>query len=126
MDTLTDNGTVKSPKPTVPFTLVIFGIPGDLNKRLLFPSICNLGGAGLLDSNFHVVGLGVDSFTNETFRDCLKQDIKQFVVNPESQKFGLSIVNSVDYIQGDFADAGSPLVAVGGVAAAVSGTAVLT
>lgn len=99
-----NSNTVTQPKPTVPFTIIIFGITGDLNKRLLFPAICNLGGADLLDSNFHVIGLGADSFTNESFREHLKQDIKQFVINPEAQKFGASIVDSVDYIQGDFSD----------------------
>ncbi len=94
--------TDSSPKPTVPLALVIFGMTGDLTKRLLFPAICNLGGAGLLDENFHVIGIGADSFTNETFRDRLQQDIQEFVINPAAKTFGLSLVNSVDYIQGDF------------------------
>lgn len=100
-----DNTTVNPPKPTIPLTMVIFGITGDLNKRLLFPAICNLGGAGLLDDRFHVIGLGGDSFTNDMFRERLKQDIKQFVLDPAAQKFGLSLVQSVDYIQGDFSSA---------------------
>jgi glucose-6-phosphate 1-dehydrogenase len=100
-----NNSTVSQPKPTVPFTLVVFGIMGDLNKRLLFPAVCNLGGAGLLDSNFHVIGLGVDELTNDAFHDRLKQDVKQFVLDPEAQKFGMSLVNTMDYIQGDFENA---------------------
>ncbi len=103
MNNSADKGMAQ-PKPTIPFTLVIFGITGDLNKRLLFPAVCNLGGAGLLDSNFHVIGLGGDDFTNDAFRDRLKQDIQQFVPNPPASKFGLSIINSVDYVKGDFSD----------------------
>jgi glucose-6-phosphate 1-dehydrogenase len=36
-------------KPANPCILVIFGIAGDLTKRLLFPAICILGSNGLLD-----------------------------------------------------------------------------
>ena len=98
MDELTNNLS----RSTGPLTFVIFGITGDLTKRLLFPAICNLGAAGLLDEHFHIIGLGGDSFTNEKFRDRLKQDIKQFVVNPAAQKYGLSLLSSIDYIQGNF------------------------
>lgn len=90
------------PKPSDPLTLVIFGLTGDLTKRLLLPAICNLGGAGLLNKHFHIIGVSGESFTNSTLRTRLKEDIKQFVINPEAQKFGLSLVNSIDYIQGDF------------------------
>ena len=84
--------------------LVIFGITGDLNKRLLFPAVCNLGAAGLLPSNIHIIGIGLGEFTPEAFRELLKQDIQQFVQNPEAKTFGLSLLNSVDYISGDFSN----------------------
>lgn len=90
------------PSPTEPLILVIFGLTGDLTKRLLLPAICNLGGAGLLNKDFHIIGVSGENFTNTTLRDQLKKDVKQFVLNPASQKFGLTLVDSVDYIKGDF------------------------
>ncbi len=36
------------PEPAGPCTLVIFGVNGDLAKRLLFPALCNLVQEGLL------------------------------------------------------------------------------
>ncbi len=84
--------------------LVIFGATGDLNKRLLFPSVCNLGAAKLLDPNFHLMGLGCDPLSTASFREQIKQDAKQFVNDPAAQKFGLSLANSAEYISGDFFD----------------------
>ena len=43
-------------KPANPCILVIFGIAGDLTKRLLFPAVCNLGSQNLLNNNFRIVG----------------------------------------------------------------------
>ena len=92
-------------KPTIPCVMVIFGLTGDLTKRLLFPAICNLGAAGLLDSNFRVVGLGSNDLTTEAVRDMFTQNIKQFVVDPAAQNFGTSLVQSIEYLHGDFSDA---------------------
>ena len=84
--------------------LVVFGITGDLTKRLLFPAVCNLGGAELLNPHFHVMGLGIDPLTTESFRTVLTKDVEQFVQNPAAKTFGLALANSVDYLSGDFAD----------------------
>lgn len=99
-----ENSKTSQQKPTIPCVMVVFGITGDLNKRLLFPAICNLGAAGLLDSNFRIVGLGSNDLTTEAVRDIFSQNIKQFVMDPAAQKFGLSLIQSIDYIHGDFSD----------------------
>ena len=83
---------------------MIFGIAGDLTKRLLFPAICNLGSAGLLDQNFCIVGVARKPYTDESFREQLIKDINEFVTDPEAKKFGLLLANRVYYISGDFSD----------------------
>jgi len=87
-----------------PLILVIFGITGDLTKRLLFPAICNLGSAGLLDPNIRIIGLGSENRTIDVFRSTMTDNIKQFVMNPKSQEFGLSLIKNIDYVHGDFND----------------------
>lgn len=91
-------------KPAEPCILVIFGIAGDLTKRLLYPALCNLGGKGLLDENFCIVGIAKEKYTTKSFQAQLTKDINKFVIDPAAKKFGLSLRNSVHYISGEFAD----------------------
>lgn len=90
--------------PASPCILVIFGIAGDLTKRLLFPALCNLGSAGLLDANFCIVGIAIEPYTTKSFREQLIKNVNEFVTDPAAKKFGLQLVDRVYYISGDFAD----------------------
>jgi len=90
--------------PANPCILVIFGIAGDLTKRLLFPALCNLGSPGLLDENFCIVGVAKEDYTSESFREQLIKDIDEFVTDPDAKKYGLLLVNRVYYISGEFSD----------------------
>jgi glucose-6-phosphate 1-dehydrogenase len=92
-------------KPTNPCVMVIFGIAGDLTKRLLYPAICNLGGEGLLNENFCIVGVAKEAFNNESFREQLKKDINEFVLDPAAKEYGLKLADKVYYISGEFGDA---------------------
>jgi glucose-6-phosphate 1-dehydrogenase len=91
-------------KPANPCILVIFGITGDLTKRLLYPAICNLGSNGLLDENFCIVGVAIEPYRDESFRKQLIKDIDEFVTEPAAKKYGLLLVNRVFYISGNFSD----------------------
>lgn len=91
-------------KPANPCVLVIFGITGDLTKRLLFPALCNLGSDGLLDENFCIIGISSEPYNDISFRELLRQDIHEFVKDPSAQKYGLILINSVHYVSGDFSD----------------------
>lgn len=99
-----DSGLTTPPQPAKPCILVIFGIAGDLTKRLLYPAICNLGSKGLLDENFCIVGLAVEKYTTRSFRMQMAKDVQQFVTNPAAKKFGLSLIKRIYYLCGDFAD----------------------
>lgn len=97
--------TKKQAKPAKPCVMVIFGIAGDLTKRLLYPAICNLGAHGLLDPSFHVVGIASSDYNTKTFREKLKSDVKEFVTDPDAKKYGLKLAQTVEYINGNFTDA---------------------
>lgn len=87
-----------------PCILVIFGIAGDLTKRLLYPAICNLGSKGLLNEKFSIVGVSEETYTDETFRKYLKKNIDTFVKNPDAKQFGLALLKRVYYQSGNFKD----------------------
>lgn len=89
---------------TTPLVLVIFGMSGDLSKRLLFPAICNLGGSGLLDPNFRIIGLGTTPASTIEFREILQKNIEHFVTAPAAQAFGSTLLDKIDYLPGDLED----------------------
>ena len=91
-------------KPAKPCLLVIFGITGDLAKRLLIPAICNLGSHGLLDEAFCIIGIGRKPFTTETLHDEMQKNIQDFVKSPDAIAFGQTLVNRISYVRGDAAD----------------------
>ncbi len=91
-------------KPAAPCIMVIFGIAGDLTKRLLYPAICNLAASGLLDKNFQIIGVAADAYTTDSFREQLKKNVKEFVLDPEAEKYGSQLAESVQYVQGNFSD----------------------
>src|ERR1700758_118848 len=69
--------------PSDPCVLVIFGASGDLTKRLLMPAFYNLACDGLLPEQFTIVGIAMDSFTTESFREKMSTDIKSFSTRKE-------------------------------------------
>lgn len=95
----------KTLKPAPPCVLIIFGIGGDLTKRLLYPAICNLGSTGLLDKNFHILGVATKPRTTESFRETLAQDVEEYITDPKAKNYGLALINNIYYLPGDFTDA---------------------
>src|SRR6201993_1568052 len=69
--------------PAEPCVLVIFGASGDLTKRLLMPAFFNLACDGLLPEQFAIVGIAMDDFTTESFRDKMSNEIHQFSTRKE-------------------------------------------
>lgn len=101
----TENNYTNKRRPANPCVLVIFGIAGDLTKRLLFPAICNLGSWGFLNENFYILGVSKETYTTETFRDQLTKNIDEFITDTSIKKYALHLIKRLHYISGDFADA---------------------
>ncbi len=91
--------------PAEPCVLVIFGASGDLTKRLLMPAFYNLACDGLLPEQFAIVGIAMDPFTTESFREKMSIDIKQFSTRKEfDPKPWDWLCSRLNYMQGKFDD----------------------
>src|SRR3990167_11442193 len=85
-------------KSAPPCILVIFGITGDLTKRLLFPALCNLGSENLLNNDFCVMGVSGEAHTELSFRKQLSKNIDSFVTDPAANKYGKELTQRTHYI----------------------------
>jgi glucose-6-phosphate 1-dehydrogenase len=63
--------------PACVFT--IFGVTGDLTKRLLFPSLYNLAASGSLPADFRLIGVGRRDWTDRSLRAYLLACLPQFL-----------------------------------------------
>lgn len=99
------NESKTAQKPAKPCVMIIFGITGDLAKRLLIPTLCNLGSNGLLDETFCIVGIGRKPFTTESLQDEMQKNIQEFVQDPNALKFGQTLAKRISYVRGDVTDA---------------------
>jgi len=61
-----------------PCTLVVFGVTGDLTKRLLLPALRNLRRDGLLPDDFKLVGIASRDIGDEGLRAHLRQAMADF------------------------------------------------
>ena len=61
-----------------PTAVVIFGASGDLTARKLIPAVYNLAADNLLPPDFHLIGYGRKSISNEEFRELAAKAIKEF------------------------------------------------
>jgi glucose-6-phosphate 1-dehydrogenase len=87
-----------------PVTLIIFGATGDLTRRLLTPALINMTRVGLVGSDFHVLGVGIDPGGDEM----LRKHLEDFV--PEKGGEGATkrgaawkqLRGRISYLSGDF------------------------
>jgi glucose-6-phosphate 1-dehydrogenase len=92
--------------PAGPCAMVIFGAAGDLAKRMLIPAIYNLVRSKLLPDQFAVVGVSIEPYSTEEFRQRATQNMHEFStgsIDPTSWGW---LVNRMYYVSGDFRDAG--------------------
>src|ERR671922_2138551 len=93
-------------QPGAPCTMVIFGASGDLTKRLLMPALYNLASDGLLPKGFALVGISLDEFTTEQFREKMSTDIRQFSTRKQfDEDVWRDFVGRLHYMPGRFDDA---------------------
>jgi glucose-6-phosphate 1-dehydrogenase len=62
----------------LPTSIVIFGASGDLTQRKLIPSLFNLYCKERLPKMYRIVGYGSTDFNDESFREHLKEGMKDF------------------------------------------------
>jgi glucose-6-phosphate 1-dehydrogenase len=91
-------------QPAGPCAMVIFGAGGDLTKRKLIPAIYNLAKGKLLSEQFAVIGVSVEQFSTDDFRQRATQDIEQYSTSGVDMTSWDWFVRRIYYISGDFND----------------------
>jgi glucose-6-phosphate 1-dehydrogenase len=90
--------------PAGPCAMVIFGAGGDLTKRLLVPAIYNLAAGKLLPEQFAIIGVSIEPYSDEQFRDFATKTIHQFATREVTAELWDWFVKRMYYVNGDFKD----------------------
>jgi glucose-6-phosphate 1-dehydrogenase len=91
-------------QPPAPCVLVIFGVAGDLTKRLLVPALYNLRRAKLLPEQFTLVGVARSDRNDEGFRRDLGTALHEFVSGEVAAGDSQWLLERMHYIRGEFDD----------------------
>lgn len=88
-----------------PVVFVIFGATGDLTHRKLLPSLFSLFQNESLPEEFAVIGIGRRPYSDEAFRDEMKQTVREERMS--NRRFSWNLFSShLYYLQGLFEDDG--------------------
>jgi glucose-6-phosphate 1-dehydrogenase len=83
-------------------TLVIFGITGDLAKKMTFRALYRLEASGKLE--LPIVGVAIDAWSTEQLREHGREAIASSVKKVDEAVME-RLLERIDYVQGDYADA---------------------
>ena len=86
-----------------PCVVVIVGASGDLTKRKLVPSLAHLQLDGLLPDAFAIVGVGRTPWTDEAFRNAMREGLDEFGPHPGAALWE-KVAPRLSYVAGDLAD----------------------
>lgn len=89
-----------------PCAMVIFGAGGDLTKRKLMPALYNLAKSNLLPEQFAIIGVSIESYSSEQFRDLMTKDIREYGDVTVDLETWNDFVGKLHYVSGDFGDPG--------------------
>jgi glucose-6-phosphate 1-dehydrogenase len=98
-------GKAAAPQKKTPCIMVIFGAMGDLTKRKLLPSLCNLAKEKLMSDNFAVVGFSRAPMTHDEFREKQQAVMDQFATDKLDPALGKWLVDRLYYSSGNFDEA---------------------
>ncbi len=86
-----------------PCAMVIFGASGDLTARKLIPALYYLAREHLLPAGFSVIGCGRTRFSDDQFRDKMRQAVGKYLGLPGGpDPFLESFLQNTFYLAGDF------------------------
>jgi glucose-6-phosphate 1-dehydrogenase len=85
-----------------PCVMVIFGVTGDLTARKLMPSLYDLAVGHPLPEGFSIVGVSHRDWTDETFREEMKQAVKRGARAPVTEESWNLFAQGLYYVRGDF------------------------
>lgn len=91
-----------------PFVMVIFGATGDLTGRKLMPALYHLLEQGILPDTFFIVGVARRSFSQDEFREMMKQAVEKsddrFSDSQVFRRIWEKLEKNIYYQQGFFED----------------------
>jgi glucose-6-phosphate 1-dehydrogenase len=90
----------KRPEATAD-VLTIFGITGDLAKKMTFRALYRLEAREMLPCR--IVGVAIDEWSVEQLRDHAREAIAATVADPDEDVFS-RLAERISYVQGDYAD----------------------
>ena len=82
--------------------LTIFGISGDLARKMTFRALYRLEARGKL--NTPIVGVAIDDWDDERLREHAREAVADSIEDPDEDVFG-RLAERLSYVQGDYADA---------------------
>ncbi len=89
-----------------PCIFVVFGASGDLTKRLLIPSLFNLYCDGLLPESFAILGMALDDFSSDGFREKMSADVQTYARRETFDAASWALFcERIHYMSGRFDDA---------------------
>ena len=87
-----------------PTVVVIFGASGDLTARKLVPAIFNLCLDNLLPSDFHLIGFGRKSISDDQFRETMNASIGEYSRRKLDEKAWEQVRKNTTYHVGGYDD----------------------
>jgi glucose-6-phosphate 1-dehydrogenase len=87
-----------------PCGMVIFGASGDLAHRKILPSLFSLCRKKLLDDTFYILGCGRTSYSDEEFRDTIRESLASHFRKDDTCK---TFLDRCFYLSGDYSDPGT-------------------
>jgi glucose-6-phosphate 1-dehydrogenase len=88
--------------PGDPCAMVIFGAGGDLTKRKLMPALYNLAKGKLLPEQFAIIGISIESYSDEQFREQMTKDIREYAGGNVDMSSWQAFAKRFYYLSGDF------------------------
>src|SRR6516165_3301770 len=86
------------PTSAGPCALTIFGITGDLSKRLLLPALYNLARQRALSDNFAVMGFASSERDEQQVRNTIAQDLREVIGSDADNSVIKWLASRVHYI----------------------------
>ena len=97
----TDTQIARITTDTQTTSIVIFGATGDLTHRKLIPSLFNLYRKGRMPQSFIIVGFARRPYTDESFRDELRDAAREFIEDDFDDETWAEFAPRIFYVQGN-------------------------
>jgi glucose-6-phosphate 1-dehydrogenase len=94
-------------RPAPPCAIVIFGASGDLTHRKLIPALFDVYRAGLLNSNFAVLGFSRSPLTDDDFRRTAREGLDHYAGGRPDDRKWEEFSHLLHYMSGQFDDPAS-------------------